>query len=219
MHVLSSRSALLLALPALLAACGASSAQTAAEVPPIPLLTVQGALGGECLRDGDCATGFCDRTVPGGVCTAHCASGAECGEGGVCFEGYCQQRCQSQRQCRSADFDCYALPESDVGICAYNISLAPTEPNIGAECRASIECAAPGELEAFCMAEYGRGGVQTPFVGGMCLAAGCVDNADCGDGAVCVGAENMRVCMPACSDASACRAGYDCIEGACAPAR
>jgi hypothetical protein len=203
-----------------LAACGASTTpDTSTETVYIPSLTVEGALGSACNADDDCAAGTqCDRTVPGGQCTSECSANADCGADGVCFEGWCLLQCQSQRQCRSAEFDCYGVPDTDYGICAFNLAaVTPAAPNIGAPCRALVECAAPEGVEAFCMPQFGSGGVETPFVGGMCLAAGCTDNADCGDGARCIGAENMRVCMPACDETVACRDGYVCTEGACAP--
>lgn len=199
--------------------CGGSTQQQPATTPPPVLLGVaEGTLGGQCVVNDDCNSGFCDRTVPGGQCTAQCGSDADCPADGACFEGWCLRRCSSQRECRDGAFDCFAEPGADEGICGLQVdAVAPAAPNIGAPCTASIECAAPDGVEPYCLPEIGYNGAETGFVGGICSAVGCTADADCGTGR-CVGAENARFCLPGCASDTDCRDGYACHDAACVPA-
>jgi hypothetical protein len=203
---------------ALLAACGGGSSNPPTTTIVVPVLADTTGLGAECATSSECSTGFCDRTVPGGQCTSECEADADCG-GGSCYQGYCFVSCLSQRQCRSGEFDCFALPGRDDGICVFDLAAArPAEPNIGAPCRATVECGAPEGLSPLCMQATSPAGTPTPFVDGMCFAIGCTDDATCGAGAVCVGAENARLCAPACASDADCRGGYGCSDGTCVPA-
>ncbi|MFT6395807.1 MAG: hypothetical protein ACJAYU_000549 [Bradymonadia bacterium] len=201
-------------------ACGGS---TAAPEPPRAsaadlLVGAAGSLGGECVIDSDCRTGFCDRTVPGGYCTGECETSSECGMGGHCEFGFCFRSCLSNRECRSAEFQCWAVSEEQ-GVCSFNVDAAtPTAPNIGEPCRAAVECAAPEGLERFCIAEQDLQGNQTGYSGGMCVALGCEHDSQCGEGERCA-LGGMPYCVPACSIQTECRPGYSCDTaiGGCTP--
>ncbi len=212
----------LLAASALFA-CGGSipaSAPEPARPSAADLLTGgAGALGGECAVDADCRTGFCDRTVPGGYCTSECETSDECGMSGHCEFGFCFRTCLSNNECRSSEFQCWAVSEEQ-GVCSFDVDAAtPSESNIGAPCRASVECAAPDGLERFCISETDLEGNSTGYPGGMCVALGCEHDSQCGDDSRCAPG-GMPYCVPACSTETECRPGYSCdlAIGGCTPA-
>lgn len=202
----------------LLAACGGTSV----PAPQPSLLPPTGSIGDPCAIDADCASGLCDRTVPGGYCTRPCDSDDQCGALGICDGGACLQRCTVQRECRSAEFECWDLGRPDgLGACAFDVAnLAPNAPNIGAPCRAAIECLGPAELESYCIPEIGYRGEETGHPGGFCTALGCLDDSSCGPGSRCIGDDALHYCAPACSASTECREGYACSDalGACLPA-
>jgi hypothetical protein len=193
-----------------LVACGGST--TSSPVATAPLLPPSGSIGDECAVASDCGSGLCDRTVPGGYCSRPCATDDECGGGAICDGGACLQRCTVQRECRSAEFECFDLGRPDaVGACAFDVvTHAPTVPNIGAPCRAAIECLGPENLDVYCIPEVGLRGEATGHRDGFCTALGCVEDHDCGDGAICVGGDGARYCAPRCSANEQCREGYTC---------
>lgn len=205
---------------AFLIACGGSTPQPEPERPSASdLLTGgAGALGGECAVDSDCRTGFCDRTVPGGYCTDACEANADCGMGGYCEFGFCFRGCLSNRECRSSEFQCWQISEEQ-GVCSFDVDAAtPSEPNIGAPCRASVECGAPEGLERFCIGEVDLQGRETGYDAGMCVALGCEHDSQCGDNGRCAPG-SMPYCVPACSAETECRPGYGCDAdvGGCTP--
>ena len=175
-------------------------------------------MGGECVVDSDCRTGLCDRTVPGGYCTDVCEISEDCGMGGFCEFGFCFRGCLSNRQCRSAEFQCWQISDEQ-GVCSFDVDAAtPAEPNIGAPCRAGVECTAPGELERFCIGELDLQGQETGYQSGMCVALGCGHDSECGENGRCAPGA-MPYCVPACDAETECRPGYACDAaiGACAP--
>ena len=194
----------------LLLACGSPEPVQVASTPK------KGLVGAACVVDADCRSELCDRTVPGGYCSRPCETNADCGLGAVCDGasegglGVCFQACKSQRECRSRDFQCYVL-EGEQGVCSLDVShVAPQSPNVGAACSATISCAAPLGLDAFCVPEVSASGKATGYRDGMCVAMGCTDAASCGDGLVCVNAGAQPFCAKGCEGSSDCRAGYDC---------
>ncbi|TVQ98982.1 MAG: hypothetical protein EA398_12760 [Deltaproteobacteria bacterium] len=208
------------------AACGGAVQRPAAQAPAA--LAPAAGMGEECVVDADCATGMCDRTVPGGYCTRACRASEDCGRRGWCDwdagsgTGFCMQRCQSQRECRSAEFECFAIPDGgpEEGVCAWNAAeRAPAEPNIGAPCRADVECMAPEGLDRYCLMAVDTFGNATRYVGGYCIALGCTADEACGEGARCAREGRMAFCATACEDDSACREGYACHpeQRVCAP--
>ena len=187
----------------------------------------KGLVGAACVVDADCRSELCDRTVPGGYCSRPCETNTDCGLGGVCDGassgglGVCFQACKSQRECRSKEFQCYVL-EGEQGVCSLDVShVAPQSPNVGAACSATISCAAPLGLDAFCVPEVSASGRPTGYREGMCTATGCTDAASCGDGLVCVNAGAQPFCAVGCSSTDDCRKGYTCDEAtkACLPPR
>lgn len=195
-------------LAALLLACGAP---TPAPTPSgsASVFGPSGALGDGCVIAADCATGFCDRTVPGGYCTTPCRSSPDCPDTGHCAFGYCFRTCTSQRDCRSSEFECFeAAPE--IGVCSFDIAAAtPDAPNLGAPCRAVAECLAPPGLDAVCIAELDLRGRPSGYPGGACVAVGCGHDADCGEQGRCVPG-TMPYCLAACTGDADCRDGYLC---------
>ncbi len=184
------------------------------------LFGAPGTTGTPCVVDDDCA-GFCDRTVPGGYCTEACETQADCASG-WCDGEFCFRECDSPRDCRSDEFLCFeAGPEQ--GVCSFDVESAVSPvPNIGAPCRADLECTVPtaaGTLQAFCAAEHDLQGRETGYVDGMCLALNCEDDAACGDGMRCVDGP-ISLCAPACETDDACRPNYACddVTGSCVPA-
>jgi len=191
-----------------LTSCGASG--PGYHVAFVDVGPPEGGHGSSCAIDADCDHGTCDRTVPGGYCTAPCADDAACGRG-VCYDGFCMQRCVAQRECRSSAFDCFGLPGREYGVCGLDVAaVTPPSANIGASCTATIECAGPAALTALCLPEVSAQGNRTAFVGGMCTAIGCTDDASCGAGGSCVAQGDHRVCALSCGDGVACRDGYLC---------
>ena len=211
-------------LPALvvvaqLAACGGSPSPSASTPAVVADLLMTNGLGSACAAHGDCAGGVCDRTVPGGYCTAGCETDADCPDEGICGEGYCLQRCVSQRECRSEEFQCYASDIPDVGVCGFDLSaVTPAAPNTGAACRATVECMATSPLQAACMPSTNQEGGFTGWQDGMCVAMGCGGDVVCDAGFACVEGP-VSICLPACTADSDCRTGYACAPdfGACMP--
>jgi hypothetical protein len=212
---------LVLAALVLWTGCGSKEPAQVAAVPK------RGLVGAACVADTDCKSELCDRTVPGGYCSRPCETNADCGLGAVCDGasegglGVCFQACKSQRECRSRDFQCYVL-EGEQGVCSLDVAhVAPQSPNVGAPCSATISCAAPLGLDAFCVPEVSASGKATGYRGGMCVATGCTDAASCGDGLVCVIGGAQPFCAAGCDGADDCRTGYDCDETtrACLPTK
>ncbi len=207
----------------LAAACGGggaapdrASSASSSSTPMLAFGIREGALGAACDTSADCETGFCDRTVPGGMCTAECEDDSACGSG-RCWQGFCFARCSAPIECRSGEFDCYEL-EGGGGICGFDTSAAIVmAPNVGATCRADIECMAPGGLEAFCIPEVDELGRETGYGGGMCVGLGCISDADCGAEGVCFDAGALPYCVPRCDEATPCRDGLACVDGMCGP--
>ena len=107
----------------------------------------------------------------------------------------------------------------DQGVCMFDArQFDGAAPNIGAPCRAAVECVAPEGLEAFCISAVDLTGGQTSYVGGMCVALGCGASSPCGDGAVCAIGGPLPYCLPSCE--AGCRDGYACDDavGGCVPA-
>lgn len=210
------------ALGLLVWACAAPQSAPPRVIAP-GLVVEGGALGDECTVDADCRTGMCDRTIPGGYCTSECRRSEECGRGGWCDwhepsgTGYCMQRCEAQRECRSREFQCFDTGDGEIGVCVFDTrALREAGPNIGAPCRADVECVPPAGLDGYCMAEIDLFGQPTGYTGGLCLALGCRSDAACGDGAACVGSGDARFCAPTCGADADCRTGYRCHEeGVC----
>ena len=223
--IVMSKPALLLLVPSLvivvhLAACGGSPPPVAPLSVVVGDLLMTNGLGSACAAHTDCAGGVCDRTVPGGYCTAGCEADADCPDEGICGEGYCLQRCVSQRECRSDEFQCYASEIPDVGVCGFDLTaVVPSAPNTGAACRATVECVATSPLQAACMPSANQEGGFTGWQDGMCVAMGCGEDVACDSGFTCVQGP-VSICLPACATDSECRSGYVCAPdfGACMPA-
>lgn len=207
----------LIAAPALLFfACGGSS-PTPESTRVAPVLSGE-TTGGPCAVDADCRSGVCDRTVPDGYCTSECSDAQPCAVGDVCTGGLCLAGCHNQRECRAADFECFEV-SPDQGVCMFDARpFDGAAPNIGAPCRAAVECVAPEGLEAFCISAVDLTGGQTSYVDGMCVALGCGASSPCGDGAVCAIGGPLPYCLASCE--AGCREGYACDEavGGCVPA-
>ena len=211
----------------LLAACGGGNqpdgmSDTTAAI--TATMFVAGALGDGCTLHGDCNSGFCDRTIAGGYCSAPCETHDDCGSDGYCMAGqgigYCLRACEAQRECRSAAFQCFGL-EDGAGVCGPDLTVVtPAAPNLGAPCSAEVECTAPGELQPYCVVEQDANGTQSGWTDGMCVAIGCEADADCGDGFGCSGG-SMPFCTPTCSADAPCREGYVCDpdRNLCSPPR
>jgi hypothetical protein len=60
--------------------------------------------GGACENDVDCASGVCDRDLPGGWCNQQCGLDADCGPGAECAnvgeENFCFVSCDAEAGCR-----------------------------------------------------------------------------------------------------------------------
>lgn len=179
-----------------------------------------GTIGATCIENDACTSGLCDRTVPGGACTAHCDAQTPCADGGTCFEGTCFAACTTSRQCR-ATFVCLAPADAAQGLCAWDLSLAPTDSTVGAPCTAAVECGAAEGLEPYCAPEVGFRGEATGFAGGMCLGIGCNDATPCGANEVCIADAPVPFCLPSCATGTDCRDGYVCNAetNACMPAQ
>lgn len=69
------------------------------------------AIGDDCGTNADCPTGsYCDKTMPGGMCTIANCRPDDCPDDSVCIEfpnqeRYCMARCGSDGDCRS-DYQC-----------------------------------------------------------------------------------------------------------------
>lgn len=194
----------------LLVACGGGQPDRPPVSPILALGIPEAGVGDGCVTNDDCDSGTCDRTFPGGYCTARCEADSDCPNNGLCRENYCLQRCVSPGDCRDEQYTCYAADdEQSIGVCGFDMSLRPTEPNVGAPCSADAECMAPEGTDPRCMVETTIAGNSTGFPGGACLAVGCSEQAPCGDGAVCVPGR-FPLCMAACDDDADCREGYRC---------
>lgn len=208
-------------IAALVLACGGSSPTpdeepTSSSSSLLPFAVSAGALGAECVTSDDCNAGFCDRTVPGGMCTSECDDDSACGSG-RCYEGYCFVRCTAPIECRSSEFACFEIADGQ-GICGFDTtSLQVSAPNVGAPCRADIECMAPAGLETFCIPEVDERGRQSGYPGGMCVALGCSSDDACGPGATCYAEGAMAYCVPSCDASMPCRDGLACVDGMCGP--
>lgn len=202
-----------------LLACGGSNAPstTSSSSPVSSIFGASGSVGHECTVDDDCSAGFCDRTVPGGYCTQACTTTDDC-DTGTCDGEFCFRGCDAQGDCRSDEFLCFEVaPEQ--GVCSFDVgSAVPDAANIGAPCRADLECAAPENVEPLCAVELDYSGNPTGYADGMCIAMNCEDDAACGAGARCVQGP-VNLCVPACETATDCRTGYTCetTTQTCAP--
>lgn len=204
------RAALLLSAGLLVAACGGGQPDRPPVSPILALGIPDSGVGDSCVTNDDCASGNCDRTFPGGYCTARCEADADCPNNGLCRENYCLQRCVSAGDCRDEQYACYAAnDEQSIGVCGFDVRLRPASPNVGAPCTADTECMAPEGTEPRCMVETTIAGNGTGFPGGSCLAVGCGEQAPCGEGAVCVPGR-FPLCMAACASNADCREGYSC---------
>lgn len=200
--------------------CGPPRSAPPVTVMDLGLGVADGSLGAHCVLGSDCDSGFCDRTIPGGACSATCTDDSACGPGGICFEGYCYASCAGAGQCRGEGFTCFAQPGREGGFCAPDVEqFAPTAVNVGAPCQAVMECAAPEGVEAYCIPEIGYRGERTGFADGMCVATGCDADDACGPGGRCVAQGNGGLCTPACASNADCRVGYICdgAARACLP--
>ena len=202
----------------LFVACGGSQSENIS----FGGMGTSGAIGGECQQDSDCNNGFCDRTVPEGYCSAMCDESSPCEAGSYCRtvdgQGFCMQTCTSPLACRDTRFLCYTVIPDELGVCAMNLEeITPIAPNIGAPCSATVECAAPNGLEAYCIPEISYVGTESGFLQGMCLGLGCSPE-NCGENAVCLPA-TTPYCVPRCENNEDCRDGFSCdlIQHACLP--
>jgi hypothetical protein len=201
------------------AGCGSGQADRPSVSPILALGIPEAGVGDSCTTNDDCTSGMCDRTFPGGYCSARCEADADCPNSGLCRENFCLQRCVSRGDCRDAQYTCYAAnAEQSIGVCGFDTAQLAEAPNVGAPCTADVECIAPQGTDPRCMVETTIAGNSTGFPGGACLAVGCSDDAPCGEGAVCVPGR-FPLCMAACDTAADCRSGYSCDEevAACVP--
>ena len=84
------------------------------------------------------------------------------------------------------------------------VCLTACSPGPGDTCKAAADC--PGNL---CLSS------KDGFADGYC-SADC-STASCTAGQSCKPVANQNVCLVKCTDAAACRAGYQCFEGVCQP--
>ncbi|MCB9599458.1 MAG: hypothetical protein H6720_03725 [Sandaracinus sp.] len=196
-----------------------------------------GSIGEACREDGDCSTNELCVDFPGGYCTADCGS-LDCPSGSSCVQVdratfLCLADCDpaAADPCR-AGYGCTTDPSlGNVCIpgCTTNDDCAD-----GLECDAEGGAAGEGacfdpdsEVGDACTTDEecpsGNFCFQERFGGwpaGACVEFGCdpVGGTGCGEGAVCVAAGGGDgLCIAACTGASDCRDGYDCVEGGCRP--
>jgi hypothetical protein len=92
---------------------------------------------------------------------------------------------------------------------------------IGGPCTGSEDCA-PGASSGFCLtqSQAAEDGLSAPS--GICTTLYCDPSnptASCGSPAVCgsLGISKSSYCEAACQNTSACRNGYECVDGGCQP--
>ena len=192
-----------------------------------------GLIGTPCASEDDCEGRFCSSRSSGlGYCSWVCADDVPCPDDAVCVDfsggggfGYClapcgptaTSGCPSGTVCTSGfglpEPVCLAGCESDsecptgtmcgVGFGGVGQCFTPDADN-GQPCTDNSECSET----SFCADESSWG-----FAAGICLEYGCnpATGTGCGDGTVCVEYADSGLCLPTCSTATDCRAGYDCV--------
>ena len=152
------------------------------------------AVGAPCTEDGDCRSGSCLASFPGGgYCTAACGDGQErCEQGSVCVPtggavALCMPTCELQAEGASGCRDGYAcLEKSERGVCFPRCDQ-------GATCSPGEAC---DEGSGACVPDE-----EEPPPG----ESGCVIDPDCRPGQICEEGE----CTAACRD-EICGDGFDC---------
>jgi hypothetical protein len=187
---------------------------------PFPLSTVDacfpvasgsGLVGDVCDSVLDCAggqTGLCITEAQGfnaGYCSVQCVVDADCATGHCSAQfGVCLDSCTMDSECRTPGYLCDDADADQVLECFPGSTGTGA---LGTACTDTSECA--GRLDAFCLAEADN----SAFSGGYCLTSGCIVDADCAAGGVCLeqqGGDNL--CVDGCATDADCRSaeGYTC---------
>ncbi len=169
-----------------------------------------GAVGALCASSNDCADGLrCDTTVDPARCVlrgdtgATCNADAECLEGFGCIGGACAERLvdgtacvDGADACQGSCSVCRPLLAGEVAHACLDRGALGDGCDDTTDCRAHFMCSA---------------GACAP---GSDVAAVCVEDADCREGAACDSATDRCVARPGVGDACV-AGGVDCAAGAC----
>ncbi len=194
----------------------------------VPRVGVNSGVGAPCDADGECNSGSCLSTYPGGYCTSGCGTQfTACEPGSECYTWgeatpTCMSRCEADAQCRPG-YRCEISAEqqdgtSVRGFCVPRCDAFGRCPD-GQSCdpaTGSCQDGSPtaGPIGAFCVAAGNclSGMCETTWPNGSCTAS-CTAGTACPDGSVC---DDGR-CLSACATANDCRFGYVCLDGGCQP--
>jgi hypothetical protein len=147
----------------------------------------------------DCPAGAtCVQLEDGsGYCAISCAATTECRTGYVCSAGACLPDCRLGWDCGQS-----LLCDATTGACLPPPGTAP----VGSPCTDSAECAS-----ALCIRERTESGAMS-WTEGICSQQ-CTTTL-CPAGATCANLEDgSAYCVPSCTSAADCRAGYVCSVG------
>lgn len=197
----------------------AANATGACQVAPETDSLAAGVVGSECAANEDCGGGQCmtnseTGTFPGGYCTGRCLANGDCGAGAECSAGFlggagtCYQNCQADADCGREGYRCRPNAFAQNGAKRCLPGAAPIADNtVGKACTGDADC---GGAAMSCILMNG----DRALPGGYCSGS-CVENIDCGAGAVCIGGFGgaaMGYCYKTCSAAGDCRTGYECQD-------
>lgn len=184
-----------------------------------------GDAGKSCKTDAECPGGTCAPVSrqgaasddAGGYCTRACESRAQCGYGGTCAtsqspEGkQCLAACNVQADCRSG-FLCTGAVQGG-GIVVPGACRPARQPEQLADHTAGRACQVDADCDGgSCSATNLLG---TKYPGNYCTAR-CYEDAQCGQGGVCLWTRNsddLGSCLASCStDADCARKDHGCWE-------
>lgn len=186
----------------------------------VPKKGIDAGVGAACVSGGECNSGTCLSSFPGGYCTSPCGTqfqGCEPGSDCYAFDGgsaSCLLLCQSTDECR-AGYRCLETAAGESGkILGFCVPRCETSgcPD-GQSCSADGACiagaAGPGPIGAFCSSggDCESGQCDTAQPNGYCTASCGACNGPCVEGA----------CRSSCNAEADCRYGYLCIDQACIP--
>ncbi len=171
----------------------------------------EAAVGASCTEASGCMGDWC-LEWDGGYCSGACSADEECGEEGRCRVlgdeplclSTCEESCREGYLCEPAWQVC--LPDCRLGWDCGEEAECSTEGFclLQGDALHGAPCQSPGEcLGGLCLSE------QEAWPEGSC-SGGCLQNADCGEGASCRMLGDDPLCFPNCSEAEGCREGYIC---------
>ena len=177
----------------------------------------QAELGAACTQDSDCASGLCREGDQSTYCTAVCAADADCGPGYICnrrffngdvndyYSGWCWRAnasalpCEAQTDCPEGEAcTAYAHVDGSTTYCVASLG----DGQFGDPCSDYTDC-----YNWLCWSQP---------AGDFCSAY-CRQDADCGDGYICMRHESnlgytRGVCYLSRASAVPCEYSGDCAE-------